>query len=90
MGYTSPEFNPDLVYDLFWGIFKPQFIRLALQLDVFTPLAAGSTTAEQVAQSCDCDTFGIKSLLDYLCSLQVLECHGNIYTLTPTAATFLV
>jgi ubiquinone/menaquinone biosynthesis C-methylase UbiE len=90
MGGTSSEINPDLVYDLFWGIFKPQFIRLALQLDVFTPLAAGSNTAEQVAESCHCDTLGIKSLLDYLCSLQVLECHGNIYALTPTTATFLV
>jgi len=90
MGDASPELNPDLVYDIFWGIFKPQFIRLALQLDVFTPLAAGSTTAEQVAQFCHCDTFGIKSLLDYLCGLQVLECHGNAYALTPTAATFLV
>jgi 2-polyprenyl-3-methyl-5-hydroxy-6-metoxy-1,4-benzoquinol methylase len=29
-------------------------------------------------------------LLDYLCGLQVLECHGNSYALTPTAATFLV
>lgn len=90
MGDTSPQLNPDLVYDLFWGIFKPQLIRLALQLDVFTPLAAGSTTAEQIARSCHCDTFGMKSLLDYLCSLQVLECHRSIYTLTPTAATFLV
>jgi len=82
--------NPNLVYDLFWGIFKPHFIRLALQLDVFTPLAAGSTTAEQVAQSCHCDAFGIASLLDYLCSLQVLECQGDLYALTPTAAAFLV
>ena len=90
MDGASSELSPDLVYDLFWGIFKPQFIRLALELDVFTPLAAGSTTAEQVAQSCHCDTFGIKSLLDYLCSLQVLECHDSIYTLTPTGATFLV
>lgn len=90
MGDTSPQLNPDLVYDLFGGIFKPQLIRLALQLDVFTPLAAGSTTAEQIAQSCHCDTFGMKSLLDYLCSLQVLECQGNIYALTPTIATFMV
>ncbi len=90
MDDTSPQLNPDLVYDLFWGIFKPQLIRLALQLDVFTSLATGQTTAEQIAQSCHCDTFGMKSLLDYLCSLQVLECHGSIYTLTPTAATFLV
>jgi ubiquinone/menaquinone biosynthesis C-methylase UbiE len=90
MGDRSPQLNPDLVYDLFGGIFKPQLIRLALQLDVFTPLETGSTPAEQVAKSCHCDTFGMKSLLDYLCSLRVLECHGSMYTLTPTAATFLV
>ena len=90
MGDTAPQLNPDLVYDLFWGIFKPQLVRLALQLDVFTPLAAGRATAEQVAQSCHCDTTGIKYLLDYLCSLQVLERHGSLHALTPTAATFLV
>ena len=90
MGTSSSELNPDLIYDIFWGIFKPQFIRLALELDVFTPLAAGFCTAEQVAGSCQCDTTGIKLLLDYLCSLQVLECHGNFYALTPTAAVFLV
>lgn len=90
MNHTSSELNPDLVYDLFWGTFKPQLIRLALQLDVFTPLAAGSTTADQVAQFCHCDTIGIKRLLDYLCGLQVLECHDNTYALTPTSATFLV
>ena len=90
MSDTLPELDPGLVYDLFWGIFKPQIIRLALQLDVFTPLVAGSSTAEQVAQSCHCDTSGMKSLLDYLCSLQVLECCGESYALTPTAAAFLV
>jgi SAM-dependent methyltransferase len=90
VGDTGPQLNPDLVYDLFWGIFKPQFVRLALQLDVFTRLAAGPTTAEQVAESCHCDTTGIKCLLDYVCSLQVLERHGSLYALTPTAATFLV
>jgi SAM-dependent methyltransferase len=90
MGNATPELNPDLVYDLFWGIFKPQFIRLSLHLDVFTPLATASSSAEQVAQFCQCDTTGIKLLLDYLCSLHVLECHGNIYMLTPTADAFLV
>jgi 2-polyprenyl-3-methyl-5-hydroxy-6-metoxy-1,4-benzoquinol methylase len=90
MSDTAPQLNPDLVYDLFWGIFKPQLVRLALQLDVFTPLAAGWTTVEQVAQSCHCNTTGIKYLLDYLCSLQVLERQGGLYALTPTAATFLV
>jgi hypothetical protein len=87
MGDTLPELNPDMVYDLFWGIFKPRLFRLALQLDLFTPLAAGEATAEQVAQSCHCHSAGIKHLLDYLCSLHVLERHEDLYALTPRAAT---
>ncbi|NUQ86398.1 MAG: class I SAM-dependent methyltransferase, partial [Anaerolineales bacterium] len=82
--------NPDLIYDLFGGIFKPQFIRIALQLDVFTPLAESPSTAEQIAQACGCDSTGMKNLLDYLCALQLLTREGSRYALTLDAATFLV
>ena len=89
MGTSSP--NPDLVGDLFWGIFKPQWIRLALTLDVFTPLAAaGPASAEQVARACQCDAFAIGALLDYFCAVHILERRGDLYALTPTAETFLV
>ena len=84
---TAP--NPDLIYDLFGGIFKPQFIRIALLLDVFTPLTRPST-AEQVAQACRADSTGIQTLLDYLVAAQTLEKRGDLYALTPTAETFLV
>lgn len=82
--------NPDLIYDLFGGIFKPQFIRIALQLDVFTPLAEHPSTAEQIAQACGCDSTGIKFLLDNLCAAQLLTLEDNRYSLTLDAATFLV
>lgn len=82
--------NPDLVSDLFWGIFKPQFTRMALQIDVFSPLVSGPASAEYVAQACQCSVDGIKALLDYLCSLQILERHDGNYGLTSTAETFLV
>jgi ubiquinone/menaquinone biosynthesis C-methylase UbiE len=82
--------NPDLIYDLFGGVFKPQFIRIALQLDVFTPLAENLATAEQVAQACGCNTTGMKALLDYLCAVQLLACENSRYSLTLDAATFLV
>jgi ubiquinone/menaquinone biosynthesis C-methylase UbiE len=81
--------NPNLIYDLFGGIFKPQFIRIALQLDVFTPLAESPSTAEQIAQACGCDTTGMKNLLDYLCAAQLLTLKDNRYSLTLDAATFL-
>jgi ubiquinone/menaquinone biosynthesis C-methylase UbiE len=82
--------DPDLIYDLFGGVFKPQFIRIALLLDVFTPLASGPATAEQVAGACQSDAAGIKALLDNLCAAQVLEQNGDRYGLMLTAETFLV
>ena len=82
--------NPELVNDLFWGIFKPQWIRLALTIDIFTPLAESPSSAEHVAQVCLCDSIPIKALLDYFCAVHILEKRGDLYTLTPTAETFLV
>jgi C-methyltransferase len=87
----TPQYpNPDLIYGLFGGIFKPQFTRIALQLDVFTPLASGPATAAQVASACGCDPVGIKALLDNLCAARVIEQRGDRYALTPAAETFLV
>jgi 2-polyprenyl-3-methyl-5-hydroxy-6-metoxy-1,4-benzoquinol methylase len=82
--------NPDLVGDLFWGIFKPQFIRLALQIDIFSPLAAGPAPAKTVAEICGCSLVGVKALLDYFCALNILERYGGKYSLTPTAEAFLL
>lgn len=82
--------NPDLIYDLFGGIFKPQFIRIALLLDVFTPLAERPSTAQQIAQACHADSTGIQTLLDNFVAAQILEKHNDLYALTLTAETFLV
>lgn len=87
---NTPTPNPDLVGDLFWGIFKPQWIRLALTLDIFTPLAESLSSAEHVAQACQCDAFAVKALLDYFCAVHILEQRGDLYALTPTAETFLL
>lgn len=81
--------NPDLIYDLFGGIFKPQFIRIAILLDVFTPLVANPSTAEKVAEACHSGPAGIKTLLDYLCAVQLLTCKDDCYALTLEASTFL-
>ncbi len=85
---VSPD--PDLLYSLYTGIYKPQLVRVALTLDVFTPLANGPADAQAVAQACGCSPTGIRILLDYLSSIGVLEHHSDKYALTPTASTFLV
>jgi C-methyltransferase len=82
--------DPDLVYGLYTGNYKTQLARLAMRLDVFTPLAKGPADAETVAKACGCDAVGMRALLDYLTSLKLLERRGHTYALTPTADAFLV
>jgi len=82
--------DPNSIYGLYTGGFKSHIIRVALLLDVFTPLVGGPADARTVAEFCGCSVAGIRALLDYLCSLQLLNQDGKSYTLTPTTATFLV
>ena len=80
----------DRIYDLYTGVYKPQIIRIALALDVFSPLITGPVKAEQVARACKCDVAGIRHLLNYLASLNLLVKDADEYSLSPEAASFLV
>jgi SAM-dependent methyltransferase len=90
MSESSGVPDPDLFYSLYTGGFKPQMVRLALLLDVFSPLAAGPAGVQTVARACGCDPTGTRLLLDYLASLGLVQRRGETYSLTPTAAAFLV
>jgi len=80
----------DRIYDLYTGVYKPHIIRIALALDVFSPLNRGPANPEQVAQACQCEVVGMRHLLEYLSSLMVLTKQDDKYMLSPEAATFLV
>jgi SAM-dependent methyltransferase/predicted transcriptional regulator len=80
----------DRIYDLYTGVYKPQIIRIALELDIFSYLNSRPANAEHVARACNCDALGIHHLLDYLTSLHILEREDDQYSLTIEAATFLV
>lgn len=86
----APQPDPDLIYGLYTGVFKPQVIRLALRLDVFTPLASGARTAAEVAAGCQASPVGVAHLLNYLQAIGLLEGDTGAYRLSPSAATFLV
>ena len=90
MNNSSFAPDPDLVYSLYTGGFKVQLVRIALLLEVFSPLATGAADAQAIARRCGCEVTALTALLDYLCSLHLLDRQGNTYALTPTAATFLV
>ena len=84
--------DSDLVYNLYGGAFIAQVTRIALLLDVFTPLASGPRSADDMARACRTDGAGMRALLDYLSSVAILDYQpeSRTYALTLTAATFLV
>jgi SAM-dependent methyltransferase len=90
MKETAP--NSDAIYDLYGGGFLGQFIRIALLLDVFSPLAEAPATTLEVAAACNASVEGISAILNYLSSTKVIEFHPSTktYELTPSAAAFLV
>jgi len=94
MGKTTMNQNNfpegDRIYDLYTEVYKPQLIRIALALDVFSPLNAMPANVETIARACNCEMVGIRHLLDYLTSLNILAKQGDEYSLSSEAATFLV
>jgi ubiquinone/menaquinone biosynthesis C-methylase UbiE len=92
MNISEPYPNSDPIYGLYDGGFLGQFTRLALLLDVFTPLSSGPAGVESVAQACNASPDGICALLNYLSSMGVIEFRPDTltYALTSTAAAFLV
>ncbi len=64
-------------------------IRSAIELDIFTAIGAGHTTAEAVASHCDIADRGARILCDFLVVNGFLSKSGNQYSLNEHSATFL-
>lgn len=83
--------DPNLIYGLYSaGGFPSHVFRIALTLDVFSPLATGPLDAGAVADAIACDASGVRALLDYLTARELLARDGSRYALTETAQRFLV
>jgi 2-polyprenyl-3-methyl-5-hydroxy-6-metoxy-1,4-benzoquinol methylase len=61
----------------------------AINLDVFTAIAEGKTTAKVLAQTCQTSERGMRILCDYLAVTGFLTKAGDNYGLTPDSAMFL-
>jgi ubiquinone/menaquinone biosynthesis C-methylase UbiE len=85
---TTPSL--DAINDLDWWGLKYVAVRLALELDIFTTIAAGCHTLEEIAGKIRTSERGARILLDVLCPLGLLRKVQGVYFLTPTSEAFLV
>jgi SAM-dependent methyltransferase len=86
---SAPAPSPALLFDTINAYQKTAVIKAAIELDVFTPLAAGPATAEAIAAHCQAAPRGVRILCDSLTIQGFLTKSANRYALTPDTALFL-
>lgn len=89
---SSPQMqqpNPSLLFQTINAYQRTEALRAAIELEVFTAIGEGKTTAQAIAQRTEASERGTRILCDFLCIIGFLTKAGNIYALTPDSAMFL-
>jgi 2-polyprenyl-3-methyl-5-hydroxy-6-metoxy-1,4-benzoquinol methylase len=81
--------SPELFFETMRGHERTEALRAAIELDLFTQVAAGLHTATELASACRANPRGIRILADYLTIIGFLRKDGDRYELTPDSAVFL-
>ncbi len=81
--------SPQLFFDTITAFERTEALRAAIELDLFTQVAAGHKTAAELAGSCKASARGVRILADYLTIAGFLRKDGDRYELTPDSAAFL-
>lgn len=81
--------SPALFFDTLSAFQRTEALRAAIELDMFTQVAAGHRSVTQIASACQASPRGIRILADYLTILGFLHKQGDNYELTPDSAVFL-
>jgi ubiquinone/menaquinone biosynthesis C-methylase UbiE len=81
--------SPALFFDTISAFHRTEALRAAIELDLFSLLAAGQRTASELAEACQAAPRGIRILADYLTIIGFLQKHGDRYELTGDSRAFL-
>jgi 3-hydroxy-5-methyl-1-naphthoate 3-O-methyltransferase len=79
-----------IAQDLLWGGWSALAAGAAMELDLFTIIHRGKTTAAEIAAEANTHESSTRRLLDAMVALKYLTRKKDRYGLTPAAATFLV
>ena len=81
--------NPAAIFDSFSAYQKTAAMQAAVDIGLFSAIAAGHTTVPAIAKACDAAPKGVRVLCDYWAVNRVLLKEADSYRLTPEAAHFL-
>src|SRR5262245_33367319 len=86
-GAAAP--NPTVIFDAFNAYQRTQALKGAVELEIFTHIADGATSAAEIARRCQSAERGVRILCDYLTVQGFLIKRDNTYRLTPESGAFL-
>ncbi|MGH9397973.1 MAG: methyltransferase [Terriglobia bacterium] len=81
--------TPEIIFNTLTAFRRSAALKTAIELDVFTALGAGATTAPELAAKTNASERGVRILCDFLVICSLLTKKGNQYGLTPDSAMFL-
>jgi 2-polyprenyl-3-methyl-5-hydroxy-6-metoxy-1,4-benzoquinol methylase len=81
--------SPQLFFQTINAYQQTQALKAAIELEVFTAVGEGNSTAAEIAGRCRASERGTRILCDFLCIMGFLTKDGNRYGLTPDSAMFL-
>jgi SAM-dependent methyltransferase len=81
--------TPALFFDALMSYQLSEAMKAAIELDLFTAIGEGNSTASQIALRCDASERGVRILCDYLTMGGFLTKDGNSYGLTQDSTVFL-
>lgn len=86
----SKEPSPAIVFETANAYQRSEALKSAVQLDLFTHIANGRRTPDEIADACDASARGVRILADYLVIAGLLRKAEGRYELTPDSQVFLV
>jgi hypothetical protein len=81
--------DPGAILDALCAFQLTEALKGAIELDLFTHIAAGAATASAIAERVSGSERGIRILCDYLTVRGFLSKEGDRYSCSPTADVFL-
>lgn len=82
--------SPAMVMEDLTGSWRARSLIAAIELNVFSQIAAGKRTVKEICEATGASSRGMASLLDVLTALGYLRKTVNRYSLWPVSAAFLV
>lgn len=81
--------SPQLFFQTINAHQRTEALKAAIELEVFTAIGEGNSTAADIAKRCQTSERGMRILCDYLTIMEMLTKQGDNYALTLDSATFL-